>query len=194
MRHLSKKNDPARKWRSFRKHAMLILEPLVLAVMFVKLWQLLRHLGLYLSDEDELSLTSSVITTLAVAFSIMATLMFNTVWEKYRQVVIFVLKGDKEGFLVLRDERMPMVLHIFIAALSVLFLGMVMLLNYRQEWSGIAAVFSLSFVVALYWIVIPQLENPAKSPWFAERIPKEWLELDVDEFFKLEKERNGQKK
>ncbi len=185
VKELSKKRDRARKWQSFKRHTLLILQPFLIATVLAAVWYGLWSQGYHFSGEDEGILAGAIVTMLAIAYSIIAALVLTSVWEKYRKVVIAVLQRDKHTFLVYRDERMPLVLHIFIASLSLPLLIMAALLDYQSKWSGITAVFLVSFILSLYWIVVAQLENPAKGAWFTERIPQDWLDEDIDRFFEL---------
>lgn len=190
---LSKKRDLARKWRSFRRHTFLMMQPFAVAFLAVVVWRWMWKNGYHLAAEDSEIFYVPVMATLGLAFSINATINLSSTWEKYRRIGNCILTRNEREFLQLRDERMPIILHLFLATLSFFLIGMMMLLDYKYEMSGIVSVFIISFLVALYWIVVPQLENPAKSAWFAERIPGEWLEIDIDIYFELE-ERNGKNK
>lgn len=183
---LSKKKDLARKWRSFKRHTFLMAQPFAVAFVAVMVWRWMWKNGYHLAAEDSEIFYVPVMATLGLAFSINATINLSSTWEKYRRIGNCVLTRNKREFLQLRDERMPIILHLFLATLSFFLLGMMMLLDYKHEMSGIVSVFIISFLVALYWIVVPQLENPAKSAWFVERIPVAWLEIDVDIYFRLE--------
>lgn len=185
MKRLSKRSDPARRRRSFVAHTLLLCEPLYLSALASGLWCLANAAGLHFSKADEAPLIGAVVTTLAVAYGITVTLVFGTVWEKYQKVVVCVLKKDRDTFLCYRDERVPITVHLLIAALSLPLLAMIGGLEYSSWRAGLAAVSSTAFVLSLYWIVIAELQNPAKSPWFAERIPQAWLEIDVDKHFGL---------
>jgi hypothetical protein len=189
---LSKKNDFSRKWRSFKKHAFLMLQPFVIAVISVIVWDWLRKHGYYLPKEDETITTVPVMGTLGIAFSIIASISLGLILEKRKNVVLCTLKRDKEAFLLFRDERIPIILHLFLTVISVFLLGMAIFLEYKARINGIVSVFIISFMVTLYWIVVPQLEDTGKSVWFSERIPPEWLKEDVDLFFRLHED--GEKK
>jgi hypothetical protein len=189
MKKLSKKDDFLRRWRSFRRHVWLCFQPFVVAIVMVMLWRWLWQNGYHLCKEDEVALTGGITAVLVLAYGITAALAFNSVWEKYRKVMACVLPhrpDDKRTFLLYRDEKLPVIIHLYLLFLSLLLLAMIMMINYKEELSGIMSIFSASFVITLYWVVMVQLENPAKSPWLAERVPKDWLEEDVDKFFKLE--------
>lgn len=182
---LSKKNDFKRRFNSFRKHLFFIFQPLVIAIGILSIWYQFYTRGIHFSQEDEVVLTGSVIMILAVAYSITASTVFNSIWEKYQRVVLCVIRMDRETFLCYRDERVPIVIHILILTFTILLITMVGGLEYRHVSAGIASVFSVSFILSLYFIVIVELQNPAKSLWLNERVPKEWLVVDIDEYFKL---------
>lgn len=190
IRKLSRKDDTGRQWRSFKRHAFLVCRAFVTALIPVILWRVLRSNEYHFVRADE-SAIGFAIATVGVAYGIIAALVLQAVWEKYRKVVIAVFDRDKRTFLMYRDERMPIMIHILLAALSFPLLLLVVMLDYENIFSGIASVFSVSFMIVLYWIIATELENPAKSPWFAERIPKEWLAEDVDKFFALDKNNGG---
>lgn len=185
MKNLSKKNDLARKLRSLRRHTMLLLKAALVTLLPLLLWYQLWSCDIHFGAGDESVIIGASIATLGLAYGIMASVVLSSIWEKYRKVVISVLRRDEETFLCYRDERMPIMIHLLLAALSLPLLVMIALLPYQHMWSGIASVFSVSFILSLYWIVATELEDPTKSPWFAERIPEAWLSTDIDEYFKL---------
>lgn len=185
VKNLSKKDDVARKWRSFRRHTFILLKAFLATLLPLLLWYQLFVHSIHFAQEDETVIIGASIATLGLAYGIMASVILGSIWEKYKKVVISVLKRDKETFLCYRDERIPIMIHLLLAALSLPLSIMIALLPYRYVWSGAASVFSVSFILSLYWIIATELENPAKSPWFAERIPDEWLNADVDEYFRL---------
>jgi hypothetical protein len=178
--NLSKRNDPARRWRSFKRHSWFILPPLAVACAAAGVWYLAQAAGLSFSKEDESILIGAVVTTLGVAYAITVTLILGTVWERYQKVVLCILKRDRETFLCYRDERIPVIMYLLIAALSLPLLVIVGGLQYSHVWAGFASVFSVTFVLVLYWHVIVNLQNPLKSVWLAERVPEAWVTADID--------------
>ena len=128
---LSKKKDFRRKCSSFKKHALLIFQPFLIGAGVVAIWyQFYKH-GLHFSSEDEVALTGAIITTLAVAYAITASLVFSSIWEKYQKVVICVLKKDRDTFLYYRDERIPIVIHLLLLTFAMLIIFMVGGLEYK---------------------------------------------------------------
>jgi hypothetical protein len=183
----SKKHDKERIWRSFKRHTALAAYAIGIAGLATALWYAAWVHGYHFSGSDEAILGGAIVTTLGVAYGITAALILNSLWEKYNKVVLCVFKKDKDTFLFYRDERMPIMIRLLLASISLPLIGIVGTLDYQHAWSGAAAVFSVSLVLALYWMVATKLENPAKSAWLAERIPQEWLSVDVDDHFGLEK-------
>ncbi len=186
-RILSKREDVARRWRSFQKHVWLLLQPFAAALAAVAAWWfLLRERGIHLPKEDEVVILAGPLLFLSVAYGITVATTFESVWEKYQTVVKSVLKRDKDTFLCYRDERIPIVLHLLIISFSVPIMVIVALVEYHAASTGFLAVFSTAFVLTLYWVVVAELQDPSQSLWFAERIPAEWLTADIDEHFKLD--------
>lgn len=178
-----RKNDPVRKQQSFMKHVLLMMQPFIIALLTTVLWRWLWKSGIRFDPADESIIIGAVITTLGLAYSITATIVLSSVWEKYKKVMFCVLENDRRTFMLYRDERMPVMLHLFLGSLSLPLLVMIMMLGYKSLFSGIVSVFSISFFLSLYWVVLAQLEDPMRSAWFAERLPKEWLTDNVDTFF-----------
>jgi hypothetical protein len=172
-------------WRSFKRHVGLAAYAIAIASVITALWYVAWGNGYHFSGDDGVGLAGVIVTTLGVAYGITAALILNFIWEKYNKVVLCIFKKDKEAFLFYRDERMPIMMRLLLAAISLPLLVMVGMLDYERAWSGGASVFSVALVLAFYWIVATKLEDPTKSAWLAERIPHEWLEIDVDDHFKL---------
>jgi hypothetical protein len=96
-----------------------------------------------------------------------------------------VLLHDQETFLMYRDERLPIITHLLLGALAILLIATLCLVDYHDLCIGIFAVSTVTFGASLYLVVAIELQDPVKSPWFAERIPLEWLTKDVDVYFRL---------
>jgi len=183
-KQLSKKNDLKRKWRSFTRHSLILLEPLIVSGLVTGGWIYLRSNGYHLSHEDGETLSVAIVNTLAIIFSLIAAVVLATVWDNYRKIVIAVLREDKESFLLYRDERIPTLMYLLLGAFSLPLILVIGLLEWRHLWSGIIGVSSVSFAVSLVWSVAFELQHPQKSPWVAERVPSEWFDIDIDDRFK----------
>jgi hypothetical protein len=175
-----KRDSTARRIRSIWRHIMLLLPPFLAAATVMFVWAKCRSMGIQFPKEDELTLTAVGVAVPAVLFSILAAMLITESYGRYKVLTSCILRHDKKEFLLYRDERFPVLLHILQIALSTPIIVIAMGLKYESSWSGGFVVFSAAFVITLYWVAIIELQNPAKSPWFAERIPKEWLIADVD--------------
>ncbi len=184
---LMKRNDPRRRFNSFKKHSLFILQPFIVAMMTTRLWYWFYLNEIHFSHEDEVAITTAIITTLGITYSITASIVFASIWEKYQKVVICILKKDRETFLCYRDERIPIIIHILLLVFSMALIFMIGGLEYHHLASGVASVFVVSLALSLYFVVIVELQNPAKSLWLSERIPQEWLKVEIDKYFDLGK-------
>lgn len=194
MKKLSKREDAVRKLRSLKKHLQFLLQPTIFAVLVTAIWWKVFHKNeIHFGKEDEVAVLAGVFLFLSVAYGITISTSLESVWGKYQIVVKSVLKKDKDTFLCYRDERLPIIVHLLNLAFSSLILLMVAMIEYHTISSGLLSVFSASFVLSLYFVVVTELQNPAKSLWFAERIPADWLTEDIDDYFKLNEEKKDPK-
>ncbi len=173
-----------RRIKSLKRHLPLLLKPTFAAFAALFVWHWIRYFGIHLNKNSEVPVTAAVIPTLGVAYSIMAALVLNTVWEEYKQVSICIVTNDMHKFLIYRDERIPMLIHLLLCVLSFFLLGSMMVLEYEDVWSGRCSVFATAFILVLYWVVATELDDPHRSVWFKERIPQDWLTIDIDEYRK----------
>jgi hypothetical protein len=119
----------------------------------------------------------------AAIFAIAAALILTGVWERSRDISRFVLARDKSSFMKIRDEKIPIAMHLVLAAFGT---GVIVLLgaaHYPTAASGMLVMFTISFAMSLYFVVTLELQEPTTSVWFRARIPPEWLTEDVDHFF-----------
>ena len=182
---LSKKNDWRRRVRSFARHAFLFSKPFAIATASAVLWYKLHARGIHFSGGDASIVGGPILSMLSVIYSIMAAIVLHDVWDKFRKVGMSLLRNDKETFLLYRDERMPVLLHMLLFLFTFPIVAIVALLDYQSILAGALSVFAVSLLFSFYWFVVNILENPVESPWLKERIPPEWLSIDVDEYFKL---------
>jgi hypothetical protein len=182
---LSKRNDPRRKWRAFKRHARLVLWTVLCATFATAGWYEVWTHGYHLAEDDKDIIIGAIVTTLGLTYGILYSWVLGVTWEKYRKTVIAVLEKDKHTFLLYRDERMPILFHLLIGSVSLPLWGMIGVIAYKHVLTGAMSVFAISIVLVLFWRIAVELENPSKGGWFLERIDPEWLTVDVDEYFEL---------
>lgn len=173
-----------RNWYTVKRHLPIILKPTILALVAVLAWKfLLLNTDTNLGHQTENPLIFVVLPMVAFVYVIFAGIAVESVFQEYKTISRCVVKKDVETFLLHRDEQLPIVMHLLVGAPSVLLVLLVMLLEYSNVAIGYATVFSVVFVVVLTWVISTELDSYEKSIWFKEKIPKDWFEIDIDEFF-----------
>ena len=173
-----------RGFTAVKRHLPMILKPFIFSLIMVLIWKVLRDYGIHLNKESEVSITAAVIPVIGIIYGVKAGLVLNNVWEEYKKMSTAVIKKDIDTFLLYRDEQIPIVIHLLLGVLAFFILVLIMLLNYDDIWTGIVSVFSASFVLFIMSVVAIELDHPTRSIWFKERIPEEWLEIDIVEYNK----------
>jgi hypothetical protein len=179
------KNDPRRIWKSWRKLIWLALRAGFIGAGITLAYAALQSTGVVFIPSGD-SILSVDITTWAVLYNLFAAVTVALVVEKYPKLSRAVLKGDKEEFLLLRDERLSLSLNLITGTVA---LGLLYMMGCRDYASAPAAEVSiggLSFVMALIFLGVRDLQDFSTNPWFRERVPADWWTASVDEFF-LEK-------
>jgi hypothetical protein len=187
MTALSRKNDPMRRLKSFWRHFTLSIQALALSIGAVIAWSAVRNADIHFSREDDIFITC-LFGGMFIAWSVMTGCLFNMVNEKHRKIVQSILMNEERTFMIYRDERMPIVMHMFLGATSISMLILAAGMDFNSYWTGVISISILTFCLSIFWLIIAQLDNPALSPWFMERIPKRWLTQSVDEHFGLKEQ------
>lgn len=159
---LLKKGDPKRRWRSFKRHALLLFKTFVFAADITCLWYIVWMCGYHFPEDDKDILIGAVITPLGVMYGLEISWITTSIWEKYQKVVICVLEQDKHAFLSYRDERMPIMFHLLIGAVSFPLLAMIGMIDYKHGLTGAISVFAVSFVLILFWFVRRATREPGR--------------------------------
>jgi hypothetical protein len=184
---LLKKNDPRRKWRAFKRNALLLAKAFCLASVATYVWLAAWINGIHFAEDDKDVVVGAIIVSIGVIYAVITTWLITAVWEKYCRLVVAVLEKNMHNFLLYRDERMPIMVHLSTAVVAVPLFCIIGMIDYRDVLTGMVSVFVLAFILIFVWIMIAKLENPLKEGWFAERIDKSWLTIDVDDYFGLNK-------
>ena len=179
--------NPKRGWASrlasLRRNVFLMIPPLVLAGLMTAAWYQFFSRGWHLPDTVKEMLGTAIVVQAAI-FAIAAAMVLNGTWERLRTLSRHVLVRNQRGFMEIRDEKMPISMHLVLAASGLSVLLLLSAAHYPNVWSGAMVVFSTWFVMSLYFMVVAALQNVTSSVWIVNRVPDEWLALDVDEFFR----------
>jgi hypothetical protein len=179
-----KKNDPKRKWRSFKRHVRLLFEATLVSVTVTSAWYQCWIRGWYFPEDDKDIVIGVIIAMLLATFTVLLSWIFPSTWEKYQNFVLIAFTQDKDLFMRLRDEKMPIAFHLLIGAVSVPPIIMIGLVPFRHMSTGVAATLGISFLVTMLWLVLDVIEHPLRSEWIRERIEDSWMTEDVDEYWK----------
>ena len=151
----------------------------------VALWKFAFHdNGFVFSKEAENPILFLIMPLVAFIYVIFASIAVESVFSEYKIISKCVVKKDVETFLLYRDEQLPIMMHILVGVPSFILILLSILFNYEDLLVGAVAVFCIAFVVILTWVIATELDDYERSIWFREKIPKEWYEVDIEEYFK----------
>jgi drug/metabolite transporter (DMT)-like permease len=180
---LNPKRDHASRIATLRRNSLRLLPPLLFAILTTAAWYCCYRLGWYLPHDAEAMLSTAIVVDAAL-FAIAAALILNGVWERSRNIARYVLKNDKQAFMEVRDEKIPIAMHLVLAVLGLGVLVMLAAAHYSSPAGGGLIMFATAFAMSLYFVVTLELQEPTTSVWFSMRIPEDWLREDVDKYFK----------
>lgn len=166
--------------KSIMKHAGLVVQSILMALIAVLASYGFQHFAdTHFHAEDRELVITGPLALLAILHSIIAGHMFMDVLRRNREVRACVIKEDKQTFQINWEVRLPGFAKFFLACLSTILVLFVSLINFHSEWTSDLSVFSVTFVLSTYWVMITELEDPVNSAWFDIEIPTEWL-IEID--------------
>ncbi|MEK7447752.1 MAG: hypothetical protein AAB632_03105 [Patescibacteria group bacterium] len=178
------------------KQFILTLQPASIGILVVVVWYFWfwkNGISFGESDSEILLLLTGPLLMLALLF--VGGLAYTNVEKRKTRAVIATMTRDKESFLINRDERTSNVVLVFLASVIIFLVAQAMLTHWGDVYAGSFAVFICTFVGAKFWTIVVHLDNPVKSSrWLAERVPSEWLDIDIDQHFSLNGSEKSSKK
>jgi len=164
-----------RSFSKVRPYLSILLYPSVASLLAAGLWYFLFfRRGFDVGKSDETALTNTLIPVLAAFHSILAAAVLSKVWEEFKSIRRCVQNKDEAGFARCLQDRIPPAIHLLLAVMSILIVVGTMLVHYDNSWAGILVVGAIAFVLALYWQVATNLDNPLHGAWYVNEIPSEW--------------------
>lgn len=184
----TRKHSKSRYLYATLKQVRLTLQPILIGAVMVTIW----YFGFWKNgmsfgehDSERLLLLTGPLLMLAILF--VGGLAYTNVEERKMRAVVSTMTKDKKSFLLNRDERTSNVVLVFLASVAVFLVAQAMLTHWEGFYAGAFAVFICSFVGAKFWIIIVRLDDPVKSSrWLTERVPHGWMDVDIDQHFKLD--------
>ena len=178
--------NPRRGWRSrltsLCLNLMLLVPPVLLSAGMTYVWY--KFVSKWQVPEKAKDILGFAIVVQAAIFAIAAAMVLSGAWERVRMLSRHVLVRNQQGFMELRDERMPISMHFILGASALSVLMLLSVAPYPDDWSGIIIVSSTWFVMSLYFMVVGALQNILYSPWMWNRVPPAWRALDIDVHFR----------
>lgn len=146
------------------------------------------HLGHKTSSEV---LVPGLIPTLCLLFGFLAATMLVTVWKEYKMIRSAVKRQDLETFIELRDEQISPLVHIlmFIQAMSIILCFMI--IDYEVPSEGLFCIALCSYLLAIYFVVVVEVDDPCHGLWHIRSIPESWLETDPAKYRQRYLKQNG---
>jgi len=174
-----------------RKYAAIILKPVLLGVGVMLFWRyVLYENGIYFNQDAETPILYLIIPLVGFIYVIFASIAVNTALDKYKAITKSVTQADIEAYLLHRESKTPVLIHILIGAPSLILVLLAVLFNYPDLHIGAVAVFAVVFVVSQTWIIVMELDNFHTRKSFKAQVPEHWHATDAKMFFR-EKQSKG---
>lgn len=168
-----------------KRHLPMITVPIAMGFAAALVWRIIIFpLNLHFTNPFD-PILFIILPLACLIYVLFATIAISSVFQQYKEVSKSVIKGDLETFLLYRDEELPFMMHILIGAPSMIILFFTFSFNYEKNVSlAVAVIFFVVFLMTITWKIATELDDFGKSIWFKEKIPKEWLTTDINEYFK----------
>jgi len=165
------------------KSLWLMSYPLLITVIADIVWYYAtyrRHV--YFNERMEGVVTAAWIPTFGIAWAVLAGAFFNTVWSEYKSFRASVKRWDIVSFMELRDEEISPLAHVMMSTISLAVLGGFMSIKYPSVEEGLFLISTTSFVLALVYFVIDEIDDLCAGIWFIKAIPPKWLDIDPKKY------------
>lgn len=174
-----------RNWVTVRRHLPIVLKPLIVGAVMACIWRFVLYShGIYFRDFANVTIINIILPLVSFIYVIFAGIATTAVFNRYTTISRCVVKRDIDSFLLYRDEKLPIMMHILIGAPSIIIVIFIMLFDYDGHLLlGMSAILSVVFVLILIWVIATELDDFRKSIWFRVKIPEAWYTIDVDEYF-----------
>ncbi len=187
--HKARKGCARKHFRNFLKCAIITCAPVPVALVMDAVWYFLLYnrnwdFGLFGHNlRFQLKVeTEPLFHFIELIFSIFAAVIFDSVWKKARQMRRAARQKDWDGFMAGKDERISPLVHTFMFVQALIILVYQMLEN-QKFLDGVFAVFITAYLLALFFIVIKEMDDPSHGLWIIEEAEPRWREMEVDIYF-----------
>ncbi len=139
-------------WKSLKNNMGVIIRASFVSILAVCVWLSIQHFGLSLDKKYADFMTQGPITFIAVFHALLASLILNEVNKQYME------KSSDEATTKIHPPT-PDVIKQLIGIFSIFMVGLACWLEYSEFWLGFVCVFSYTFVLSAYWVVLSDMEE-----------------------------------
>jgi len=165
------------------KSSILLCLPVPATVLACSVWYfgLYKH-GIRFHDELEDNVILSWISIFGILYSILAAVIIGAVFDEYKKIRMAIKCHDVATFMSLRDEDVSPIIHTIMTILALSVLATFMGLRYPDATSGIGVIGATTYIFALLFWVIREVDDPFSGIWFIKHVPDGWLEHNPREW------------
>lgn len=166
-------------WEIFKKSFLLVIAPLPITSVIMLIWHygMFKH-EFYFDEKMRDIITTAVIPTFGIMYSIIALKVIETVWDEYRRMRAAVKSYDFDTFIDLRDESISPLMHILVGTVSTILLASFMSIHYPSWLDGAIVIAGVTYVFTLFFLVANEIDDPCAGLWYIRHIPEAWLRVD----------------
>lgn len=170
------------------KSSILLCLPIPATVLACSVWYFgLYTRGVHFHEDLEDYVILSWISMFGILYSLMAAVILGDVFKEYKQIRMAIKCRDIFTFMTLRDEDVSPIIHTIMTILALTVLGTFMGFLYPDALSGIGVIGATTYIFALLYWVIREVDDPFSGIWFIKHVPDDWLKHEPrmwrDEFY-----------
>ena len=163
----------------------MLLLPLPFAVCATLFWRFnLFDKNVHLHEHFEGIATAAWIAVYAVFYGGVVIGVLMKVWDQYLRMREAVKDYNIDEFMKLRDEELSPLFHLLMFMMSVSLLAGFMSLKFPDMVCGLICISGVSYLEALIFFVIVEIDDPCGGVWVIKSIPREWLVVNAKEWRK----------
>lgn len=176
------------------KSIALLLAPTPFAALACFVWYRYVHQHNLAYPEKMESITmTGWIPVIGLLYGLLAAAVVNTVWSEYKEIRRSVKEYNIDKFMDLRDEDNSNLIEVLLFVVSLFLLASFMRLGYPSVTDALTMIGSVSYLLALIFVVVKEIDDPCGGLWYIKSIPEEWLKIDPKVWRKKRHERERAK-
>ncbi len=155
------------------RHMQILMWPVLTSGCVSTLWYyIFLPFGLRVPESDESVITNMAVAAVLIYHAILSTKTLDKAWAKYDrwcQAMDAGEKDEKRMLSRLKRGRIPVDIHVLLGTIAVTAQVLVLMVPYDAAITGILVNAAISLMLAMYWVVATNLDNPEKAVWIKHR-------------------------